>query len=200
MSNVRGVWTGIVRMKRGWRLPGAEADTGDELAVTAGRMQRKRPAITRNHETVAGDPGDEHLQTLEGRIDESSGASAGAPSSPSTCHGSSAWRSVRWMARSESSPTSGKPELEMRREPLGRAARSRRGSDSSITSSKSSATKYGSMKRSCSSVPHRVRLGCVRLVPEACDQGANEQLLRAAHARVGRHLERAQFEEPAPAR
>ena len=42
--------------------------------------------------------------------------------------------------------------------------------------------------------------GGVRLAPEARDQGAEQQLLRDAHARVRRHLEGPQLEQAAPAR
>ncbi len=45
---------------------------------------------------------------------------------------------------------------------------------------------------------HRPR--AIRLAPEPRDQRAHQQLLRERHARVRRHLERAQLDEPEPAR
>ena len=56
------------------------------------------------------------------------------------------------------------------------------------------------MKRSCSSVPQRVSRRVVRLAPEPRDQRAQQQLLRQAHPRVRRHLERAHLEQAAAAR
>ena len=41
--------------------------------------------------------------------------------------------------------------------------------------------------------------GLVRRLPEPGDQRAHEQLLREAHARVRRHLERAQLDQAQPA-
>ena len=51
------------------------------------------------------------------------------------------------------------------------------------------------MKRSCSAVPQRTREPCLRLAPEPGDEGAQQQLLGEAHARVRRHLEGAELDE-----
>ena len=68
-----------------------------------------------------------------------------------------------------------------------------------MTSAKSSATKCGSMNRSCSSVPQRTGARRYGIVPEARDQRPQQQLLRQAHPRVRRHLEGAQLEQALPA-
>ena len=39
----------------------------------------------------------------------------------------------------------------------------------------------------------------LRLAPELCDQSPDQQLLRERHARVRRHLERTEFDQPEPA-
>ena len=60
--------------------------------------------------------------------------------------------------------------------------------------------KYGSMKRSCSSVPQRAsRARLIGLAPEARDQRTQHELLREAHALVRRHLEGAHLEQAQPA-
>ena len=38
-----------------------------------------------------------------------------------------------------------------------------------------------------------------RVLPETRDDGAHQQLLREAHARIGRHLEAAELDQPEPA-
>ena len=43
--------------------------------------------------------------------------------------------------------------------------------------------------------PAREALGCVRRLPETRHEGPQQQLLRETHARVRRHLERAQLEQ-----
>ena len=55
------------------------------------------------------------------------------------------------------------------------------------------------MKRSCSAVPQRTQRAALRLAPEPGDQRAQQQLLREAHARIGRHLEGAELDEAEPA-
>ena len=138
---------------------------------------------------------DLNLQPLQRRVDIAHRAAA-APSSPSTCQGSSA-------CAAHSTPSANRrpreAELEVRREPLGVEGDSRAAADPSSTSSKSCSTKCGSMKRSWSSVPQRdQRVPCTAL-PEARDQRAQQQLLREAHARMRRHLEGAQLQQAKPA-
>ena len=67
---------------------------------------------------------------------------------------------------------------------------------SSTTSSRSCRTKCGSMKRSCSAVPQRTSGRAIGLAPEPRYQGAQQQHLHQAHARVRRHLEGAQLHQP----
>ena len=68
---------------------------------------------------------------------------------------------------------------------------------SAMTSARSCSMKYGSMKRSCSSVPQRARRArFIGLAPEARDQRTQHELLREAHALVRRHLEGAHLEQP----
>jgi hypothetical protein len=64
-----------------------------------------------------------------------------------------------------------------------------------MMSAKSIWMKVGSRKRSCSSVPQRVTGARIGLLPEARHQGAQQQLLRHAHAGVRRHLEGAQLQQ-----
>jgi hypothetical protein len=42
-------------------------------------------------------------------------------------------------------------------------------------------------------------LALLRLAPELCDQGADQQLLRQRHARIRRHFKGAEFDQPEPA-
>src|SRR6478752_3702122 len=39
-------------------------------------------------------------------------------------------------------------------------------------------------------------LALLRLAPELCDQRADQELLRQRHPRIGRHFERAEFDQP----
>ena len=39
-------------------------------------------------------------------------------------------------------------------------------------------------------------LALLRLAPELCDERADQQLLRQRHPRIGRHFERAEFDQP----
>ena len=48
-------------------------------------------------------------------------------------------------------------------------------------------------------MPQRTSGAVERLAPEPGDQRAQQQLLRQAHARVRRHLERAELDQPEPA-
>ena len=71
---------------------------------------------------------------------------------------------------------------------------------SAMTSARSCSMKYGSMKRSCSSVPQRARRGgSIGLAPETRDQRTQHELLREAHALVRRHFEGAHLEQAEPA-
>src|SRR4029453_1860934 len=53
------------RMKRRRRLPGAGTNAPDVLAVRPRRLQREWPAVARDHETIARQPGHEQLHALE---------------------------------------------------------------------------------------------------------------------------------------
>ena len=150
-------------------------------------------------EAIAGQPGDVHLQPLDRRIDvarRAAGRGLLAEHVPRLerlpqRRGESRARPAR---RTPGSGTRSAARTTRRR------SRSRRRRSSSITSSKSCQTKYGSMKRSCSSVPQRTSGASYGCAPEARDERAQQQLLREAHARVRRHLERAQLEQAAAAR
>ena len=72
-----------------------------------------------------------------------------------TCQGSSAWRSSTSRAEHGEVAVLGEAEFEVRREPLAARAGSPPAFCSAITSARSCSMKYGSMKRSCSSVPQR---------------------------------------------
>ena len=54
------------------------------------------------------------------------------------------------------------------------------------------------MKRSCRSVPQRTGLPCCGSRQNQAIERAQQQLLGEAHARVGRHFERAEFDQPEP--
>ncbi len=54
------------------------------------------------------------------------------------------------------------------------------------------------MNRSCSVVPHHTSFSTVGRLPEMRDERAHQQLLRQTHARVRRHLERAQLHQSEP--
>ena len=55
------------------------------------------------------------------------------------------------------------------------------------------------MNRSCSVVSQSTSCVVVRLLPEPRHQRPQQQLLREAHPRVRRHLERAELDQPQPA-
>ena len=91
------------------RLPRTITNAADELAVAAGRAVRARPAVTGEDVTVGRQAGHVELQPFDRRIDVAQPFRQRAPSSPSTCHGSSAWRSVDvGCARADSSPATRK--------------------------------------------------------------------------------------------
>ena len=201
--------------------PGVDQIEGERRVHADGRMQRGAAAARRGSArrrrirrrcrsaaaaaarplqvsdvALADQAGDLDLQALDATNRRSARCRRRAPSSPSTCQGSSAVRSSTCdAARGEiaergkrNSKCGANHSASQRVAELAAVPRSRR--------SKSCQTKCGSMKRSCSSVPQRLsRARAVGLLPEARDQRAHQQLLRQAHARVRRHLEGAHLEQ-----
>ena len=187
-------------MQAGRRLPGAEAHARHALAARAGRLQRHARDRCRSRRSARRQARDLDLQALERASRRSATVPPTTPSSPSTCHGSSACAQLELDAA----------ELRLRRSAGKR--NSKCGANHSARSGSPCAargrrrrrrnraqTKCGSMKRSCSAVPQRTSGLAIGLLPEPGDQRAQQQLLREAHPRVRRHLEGAELDQAEPA-
>ena len=96
-------------------------------------------------------------------------------------------------------PHTRKAEFEMRREPFRSKRIAAPGSDPSSTSSEillaRNAAAETVVQLAC---PSATSCCVIRLLPEPGDQGAQQQLLRQAHARVRRHFEGAQLHQAQP--
>ena len=158
------------RMQRRRRLPRAVAHGGDELADAPGRAQRHAPPVAGDHIAVRRQSRDLDLQALHRGVDVAHGA-AGRALLAHHVPGLERLAQLQLDAARCELAIARKAEFEMRREPGGFAPAARRRAVRSSTSAKSCATKYGSMNRSCSSVPsapgapaHRA---CARTAPPA---------------------------------
>ena len=137
------------------RLPGAVAHAGHELAVASrsgaaapsGRCRSRRagPAVR---------PATLHLQPLDRRIDVAGGAAGRAFLAEHVPRLERLPQLELDAARADVAEQR-EAELEVRREPLGARADSRRRAAPRARPRSPAATKCGSMKRSCSSVPQR---------------------------------------------
>ena len=151
-------------------MVGCSADAGCQarkrtpatnLAERAGRMQRQGAAVAGDDIAVAGHA-PLHLAPARAPATNPHSAPCRRPrlSSPSTCQGSSAWRSSRSHAAVLDVADQREAEFEMRREPVGFDRQAGRLACRPRRPAKSSQMKCGSMKRSCSSVPQRTSLAC----------------------------------------
>ncbi len=186
------------RMQTRGRLPRAKAHAADVLAVDAGRSHRharsRCSAIDESFRSVAGHL---HLQPFERRVDVAHRTARRALF---------AHHVPRLQRLAQFERHVAVADLAVARESGTRnaAQTNRVPADSPPGSCRRSApqgrcqTKCGSMKRSCSSVPQRTRSRSIRRLPEARDQRQQQLLLRKAHLRVRRHLERAEFDETEP--
>src|SRR5271156_1420195 len=184
---------GNVGMQAGGGLPGAITNSGDEFAVFAGRMQRNRAAIAKHGKAGADHARYLHLQTLDGGIHTPGGATAGSffaehvPGLERVAqfqvdaaggHGTDGW----------------KAELEVGSKPV--AAKGVTGPiqivDHILPVRLHEVRQHEAVVQAVS--PGNQFLA-IWLTPELRDQRSHQELLGQAHARVRRHLKRAQFEE-----
>ena len=186
------------RMQAARRLPRAIADAGDELADRARRMQRHAPAVARDDVARVGHAGHLHLQPFDRGIhvpDRASGARLFAQHVPRLERLAQFEVDAAARDRRRTAETGTPDAARTTRAP----ADTRCAAGRSRTSSK---VLRDEMRQHEAVVQLRApadeRL-LVRRLPEPRDERAQQQLLRQAHARVRRHLERAQLHQPLPA-
>ena len=148
-------------MQRRGRLPGLVAHAGDEFTHRAGGTQRDPSPVAGERVAIGREAGDLHLQALHRGIDVAHRAARRAllahdvPGLERLAQLDLGAEHARSRRTSESGIRSAARTTRLR-------AESRRWFCSAITSAKSRSTKYGSMKRSCSSVPQRASRGGLR--------------------------------------
>src|SRR5581483_1061105 len=185
------------RMQARSRLPRAETHTGDELAFGAGAREREAAAVARDEITLAVQMPRGELHPLERRVDEArSAAGAGlfAEHRPR----------LERMAQLELGPlevdraVAREAELEVRAEPLAleRVARRAQIVEHFAEVLPDEVRQHVAIVQLGAEVHELAR---VRLLPEPREHRAQDELLRKAHARVRRHLEAAELDEPEPA-
>ena len=186
------------RMQRAHRrLPGLEAHAADILAGALGRRQRHRAAVAGQHEAFL-DPAGHRACTRSTELSTKRAVPPPAGSSPSTCQGSSAWRSSSVGAAQRDLADAREAELEVRREP---------GRVEAVAVAAQFLQHIGEILRDkmrqqevvvdAGAPVHQAPL--VRRLPERRDRGAHQQKLRRRHARVRRHLQRTEFDQAEPA-
>ena len=184
-------------MQAARRLPRAVAHAGDELARRAGRMQGNRAAVAGDEMPRFGHAGHLDLQPLDRRVHISHGA-AGARFLAEHVPRFERLPQFDMDAAPRDRTVHREPELQVRREPLRLhriPAPPEIGEDV--------AEIVGHEVRQHEAivelrVPANQRL-IVGGLPEAGNERAQQELLRQAHLRVRRHLERAQLDESLPA-
>ena len=181
-SNTSGACTGIVGCRQLARLPRPIPDAGHELARSSRRMQRHAPAVARHDMPRSGHAAHFHLQALDRRIHVSRRAAA-PRLFPDHVPRLERLPQLHMHAASRDRAVQREAELEVRREPLGLQRRSRHVAGRPARRRNPAATKCGSMKRSCSSVPHRTsgrRYGVVQnLAISARSSSCCVRLMRA---------------------
>ena len=182
------------RVQRRGGLPGLEADAGDRDAAGVGRLQR-HAALVAGDDVAAGVGGGElDLQALDRAVGVADGAADGAGLAEDV-PGLERLAELEVDAVGLDLAAEREAELGLRLEPVGAHVEAVRRGGRAARRGSPAQTKCGSMKRSCSTVPQRVRVPVTGRVPEPGDQRADQQLLGERHARVGGHLEAAELDE-----
>src|SRR5262249_53114171 len=196
MSKVSGAWTSMVGCSAAGNFhalkrtpatyspdrPVGVSGTSRPLQATAWRAALKTSTFTCSRST------------------EESTKRAGTPavaSSPSTCHGSSAWRNSsgtppRGAAAEDRKPNPRRAMKPLRIEVIAGAAKTFQNVEKVVPNE---VRQHESVVQGRTPTYRRAALW---LAPEPGDQRAQEQLLRQAHARVRRHFERAELYEAQP--
>ena len=165
------------RVQGGGGLPGLEADAGDGGAGGVGGLQRQAALVAGDEVAVGVGGGELGLEALDGAVGVADGAADGAGLAEDV-------PGLERLAELEVDAVGSRPR---RRRGSGTrpgprtsrgACRSRGRGGRARTSRKSAQTKWGSMKRSCSVVPQRVRVP----VTGACQRRAMRARIRSCWA------------------
>ncbi len=198
MSKVSGALTGSAGCRPERRLPGLEADAGDRDARVAGRRQRHAPAVAGDGVALGVRGPRASPAAVRPRYRRSARCRRWRPARPSRAR-ARAPGEFQLHALVLDLAAEREAEFELRRRTIPGRGRSRCCLRSSSTSRKSAQT---IMRQHEAIVQRRApadEAAVERVLPEARDEGADQQLLREAHARIGRHLEAAELDQAEPA-
>ena len=181
-------------VQRRGRRPGFVAHAGHVFAHGAGGLQRQRLAVAGDHVAAVVVAAHVHLEPLERRIDVAHGAAGGAFLAHDVPGFERVAQRELYAARAHL-PDEREAELEVRREPrhVERVAELGELAEHVLEVHAHEGRQHEAVVQLGAPARERAAVG---LLPKARDQGAQQQLLRNAHARVRRHLEGAQLQEP----